>query len=103
MDYKTIKWWLFSHILLASPDDPGRVDVKPAMQGVRKKKQRRRRGKAKTQPKQDNQEATVTHHAEERASANSSDVGVTPIAAHHPAVVDLTTCDSVSYALGLMR
>ena len=26
-------------------------------------------------------------------------VGVTPIAAHHPAVVDLTTCDSVPYEM----
>ena len=78
--------------------NPERVDFKPTMQGVRKKKQRRRR-KAKTQPKKDNQEAAVAHHVEERASANSSDVGVIPIAAHHPAVVDLTTCDSVSYEM----
>ena len=86
--------------------NPAEVGVK-AMPGVKnKKKLKRKRSSAKTQPKKDHLDATERAHQatpEKKATSNSA-----PITAHRskqtvvnekPSVVDLTSCDSVVYEM----
>ena len=89
--------------------NPAEVGVK-AMPGVKnKKKLKRKRSSAKTQPKKDHQDTTErAHQATPEKKATSNSAVLTPITAHRskqtvvneqPSVVDLTSCDSVAYEM----
>ena len=92
--------------------NPAEVGVK-AMPGVKnKKKLKRKRSSAKTQPKKDHPDATErAHQATPEKKATSNSAVLTPITAHQSkqtvfnekpsveTVVDLTCCDSVAYEM----